>query len=275
MTRLTVSVVSIVCAAMTAAGSCGPKAAAPRRDPVSGLEFVFLPPGRFLMGSPDGEAGRGTDESQHEVVLSRGFWIARTEVTRAQWQRVMGPGERHPEKPNPFRTGDPRQPIVAVSYREVEDYLRRLEARAPGQHFRLPTEAEWEYACRAGTPTPFNTGARLEEAQANCEARSPGAGDALSRGQRGPVPVGSYPPNAWGLYDCHGNVWEWTSDWYGPYPAGRTIDPCGPARGTRKVIRGGSWAFGAARARSACRRHHDPRDWGYSIGLRVVWVPGR
>ena len=275
MSRLTRTFAAILCAAMTVAGVCGQKADGPRCDAASGMRFVFLPPGRFLMGSPPGEPGRGTDESQHEVVLTRGFWIARMEVTRAQWERVMGPGERHPEKPNPFRSGDPNLPVVAVSYRDIEVYLRRLEARSPGQRFRLPTEAEWEYACRARTTTPFHTGLRLRETQANYDARLQDGGDAPGRTPKRPAPVGSYPPNAWGLYDLHGNVWEWTSDWYGPYPHGTAIDPLGPAQGTLKVIRGGSWAFGAGSARSACRYHHDPRDWGYSIGFRVVWVPGQ
>jgi formylglycine-generating enzyme required for sulfatase activity len=226
------------------------------------------------MGSPTTEPERGGDESQHLVSLSHGFWMGQMEVTRAQWERVMGRRQRHPEKPNPFATGDPQWPVVAVSYQDIQVYLGRLRELAPGQRFRLPTEGEWEYACRAGTTTAFPGGAGLDATQANIDARFPygqgSPGGALER----PAPVGSYPPNAWGLYDLQGNVWEWTSDWYGPYPAEPVVDPRGPAHGTRKVIRGGSWAFSAGSARSASRYQHAPGDWGYSLGFRVVWVPG-
>jgi formylglycine-generating enzyme required for sulfatase activity len=199
------------------------------------------------------------------VTLTRGFWLGRTEVTRAQWERVMGPAELHPDKPNPFRHLDADLPMVSVSYADVQVYLRRLEALAPGERFRLPTEAEWEYACRAGTTTAFSTGARLPRSRAAFDDRS---GAFPSR----PVRVGSYPANPWGVHDMHGNVWEWTSDWYGPYPASPVAGPRPPAERALKVIRGGSWAFGADSARSACRYHHDPRHWGYSLGFRLVWV---
>ncbi len=244
-----------------------------RREPRSGLSFVYLPPGRFLMGSPPGERGRGLDETQHLVVLSRGFWMGQMEVTRAQWQRVMGPRERHPEKPNPFAGDDPRTPMVSISYQEVQAFLRRLEQLAPGQRFRLPTEAEWEYACRAGTVTAFHTGARLDADQARVGSEAPSRDHQAGQAPGNPSPVGTYAPNAWGLYDLHGNAWEWTSDWYGPYPPGDLRDPRGPARGSQKVIRGGSWAFSAASARSACRYQHAPEDWGHSLGVRVVWEP--
>lgn len=244
-----------------------------RREPQSGLMFLFLPPGRFLMGSPPSEPGRGSDEPQHPVVLSRGFWMGQMEVTRAQWQRVMGPRERHPEKPNPFAQDDPRFPVVSISYHDARRFLRRLERWAPGQRFRLPTEAEWEYACRAGTPTAFHVGDQVGADQANLDFRFPSTAGAMVPSFERPAPVGSYPPNAWGLFDLHGNVWEWTSDWYGPYPTHEVQDPRGPAQGTQKVIRGGSWAFSAASARSACRYQHPPGDWGHSVGFRVVWEP--
>lgn len=249
------------------------KSLASKHDPQSGLDFLYLPPGRFLMGSPPNEPGRGSDEQLHEVVISQGFWIGRTEVTRGQWEQVMGSIERHPEKPNPFRNADPNLPIVSVSYGEIDCYMQRLEVQAPGQCFRLPTEAEWEYACRAGTTTTFYTGTMVKHTQANFDARFPYEGDRSAGTIERPTPVGSYPPNAWGLYDFHGNVWEWTSDWYGPYTTGVATDPRGPTSGALKVIRGGSWAFNAGSARSACRYHHDPKDWGHSLGFRVVLVP--
>jgi formylglycine-generating enzyme required for sulfatase activity len=163
--------------------------------------------------------------------------------------------------------------MLSISYDEVERFLRRLEARAPGNHFRLPTEAEWEYACRAGSTTAFHTGTQLAESQANFDGRFAYAG-ASPQGFRGqPLPVGRTPPNAWGLQEMHGNVWEWTADWYGPYPKEAVSDPHGPAQGTQKVLRGGSWAFPAGCARSATRYPHAPGDLGYSIGFRVVWEP--
>jgi formylglycine-generating enzyme required for sulfatase activity len=178
----------------------------------------------------------------------------------------MGPAELHPEKPNPFRHLSAELPVVSVSYSDIQAYLDRLEVLAPGHSFRLPTEAEWEYACRAGTSTAFSTGTRLPHSSAAFEDH-----DDASPGR--PVRVGSYPANPWGLHDMHGNVWEWTRDWYAPYPAGPVTAPRGAAEGALKVIRGGSWAFGADSARSACRYHHAPHHWGYSLGFRLVWEP--
>jgi len=251
--------------------ACSPARAPVAREPVTGMSFVLVPPGRFVMGSPADEPGRAADETLHRVVLPRGFWLGRTEVTRAQWERVMGAGERHPEKPNPFRTADPRCPVVSVSHDDVREFLRRLETMNPGQRFRLPSEAEWEYACRAGSATSFSVGNQLTDAQANVDARIAHAGAAPGKWRARPVAVGSYAPNAWGLYDMHGNAWEWTADDYAPYAAGPATDPHASARGAGKVIRGGSWAFPAARARSAARQAHAPGDWGYSVGFRVVW----
>ena len=254
-----------VAAAVLFAVACGhhpaPTPLSTWTEPTTGMVFVYLPPGRFQMGSPAAEPGHREDEVQHEVHLTRGFWIGRFEVTQGEWARVMGPGEPHPGKPSPFRSGDPRYPVVSVSYEDAQRFLARLETLSPGSRFRLPTEAEWEYACRAGTDTAFTTGASLDAGQADIEA--PGAPER-------PASVGSYAPNAWGLHDLHGNAWEWTGDWYAPYPAGPAVDPQGPASGTLKVIRGGSWAFGAADARSAARGTHAPGDWGYSVGFRVV-----
>lgn len=227
------------------------------------MGFVYLPPGRFRMGSPENEPGRREDETPHEVRLTRGFWIGSREVSQGEWDLVMGPGEPHPDKPSPFRAGDPRCPVLSVSYFDIQRFLARLAARSPGSRFRLPTEAEWEYACRAGTDSAFASGRALGAAQADIEA--PGAPGR-------PLPAGSYAPNAWGLFDMHGNAWEWTSDWYGPYAPGPATDPQGPASGTLKVIRGGSWAFDAANARSASRYTHPPQEWGYSLGFRVVRV---
>lgn len=258
------SVPALLLPALLAGLGCRPRT---RVEPRTGLAFAYLPPGTFLMGSPEGEPGRGKDEARHPVTLTRGVWMGRTEVTRAQWERVMGPAERHPEKPNPFRDADPGLPMVSVSHADVLAFLRRLEALAPGERFRLPTEAEWEYACRAGRATAYHGGDTLGPEDAAFSTR-----DAPLHQPR---PAGSHPPNAWGLHDLHGNAWEWTSDGYAPYPPGPAVDPQGPPSATLKVLRGGSWAFDAASARSAARYHHDPADLGHSIGFRVVWIPAR
>ncbi|HEU4951764.1 MAG TPA: formylglycine-generating enzyme family protein [Holophagaceae bacterium] len=261
-----------ILAALTACRNQAPAPLSTWIEPATGMVFVYLPPGQFQMGSPAGESGRREDELLHKVSLTRGFWMGRFEVTQGEWARVMGPGEPHPEKPSPFRQGDPRFPVVSLSYGDAQRFLARLEALDPGYRFRLPTEAEWEYACRAGTGSAYATGDRLTGAEADFDGRDPRTGQGPWLGH--PAPVGSYRPNPWGLFDLHGNAWEWTSDWYGPYPAGPVTDPAGPAAGREKVIRGGSWAFDAGNARSACRGTHAPGDWGYSVGFRVVCDQG-
>jgi formylglycine-generating enzyme required for sulfatase activity len=230
-------------------------------EPATGMEFVNVPAGRFVMGSPPGEKGREAQERPHEVTITRPFHLGRFEVTREQWRRVMG------EDPSHF-TEALDVPVERVSWIEVRKFLRRLEARSPGSRFRLPTEAEWEYACRAGSATAYNTGDTLSLAQANI-LPAEGAGRAAGRTTR----VGSYAPNAWGLYDMHGNVWEWTADEHCPYLEGATTDPRGRCGAALKVIRGGSWYFGADSARCALRYTHRPQDRGFSLGFRVVREP--
>jgi formylglycine-generating enzyme required for sulfatase activity len=161
-----------------------------------------------------------------------------------------------------------------VSYLEVAQFLETLNSAASPAaarvHYRLPTEAEWEYACRAGTTTPFASGENLTTAQANYNGSYPYS--AFPRGlyRRQPIAAGSFPANAWGLADVHGNVWEWTGDGYAPYPAGAAVDPRGPSTATKQVIRGGSWFFDANSARCALRYTHAPRDRGFSLGFRLA-----
>lgn len=237
--------------------SRAPGAARPAwREPVTGMSFVEVPAGRFVMGTPDDEAEREAQERQHEVALSRPFWIGRFEVTQAEWRAVMGTTPSH-------FAGD-TLPVENVSWFEVADFLRRLAARSPGSRFRLPSEAEWEYACRAGSAAPFASGLRLDPAQANVAA-SP---DAAAGGRT--MPVGSFAPNAWGLHDMHGNVWEWTADEHCPYPLGTVTDPVAACGAALKVIRGGSWRFLADSARCGLRYTHRPQDVGPSLGFRVV-----
>jgi formylglycine-generating enzyme required for sulfatase activity len=225
-------------------------------EPLTGLQFVRIPAGQFMMGSPSQELARRADETQHRVVIPRAFEMSTTEVTQAQWKSVMG------TNPSFFRDGATTAPVERVSWNEVQQFLARLNARHEGL-FRLPTEAEWEYACRAGTTTTYSTGERLTTGQANYDGRYPLPGQAKGAFRGRTTPVASFPPNRWGLYDMHGNVWEWCADEYCPYPETR----CGSRY---KVIRGGSWYFGADSARSALRYTHEPQLRGFSIGFRVV-----
>jgi sulfatase modifying factor 1 len=236
-------------------------------EPVTGMEFVRVPAGRFRMGSPPAEPGHEAWEVAHEVVIARAFAIGRTEVTQGQWERVMG------SNPSRFADGGPRFPVEQVDWYEVHEFLSRLERLAPGSRFRLPTEAEWEYACRAGTTSAYSTGARLSTDQANYDGRYPLPGQDVGRYLGRPAPVASYPANDWGLFDLHGNVWEWCEDDFCPYGAEGEVDPLRRCDSGRKVIRGGSWTFNADSARSAVRYSHRPQDRGPSLGFRVVREP--
>ncbi len=254
----------MIAVAVLAAGLRVPSAEAAdvRREPVAGIELVRIPAGEFWMGSPGGEAGREPGEKRHRVRITRAFDLGRAEVTQDQWSAVMG------TRPSRFR-GCGTCPVEEVNWHEVRRFLRLLSERS-GAVFRLPTEAEWEYACRAGTATPFSTGENLTTAQANYDGRYPyaGAPPGLFRGRT--TPAGSFPPNPWGLLDMHGNVWEWCEDDVCPYPEGPAVDPVGACGSPRKVIRGGSWYFDANSARSALRYTHRPEDRGFSLGFRVV-----
>ncbi len=227
-------------------------------EPTTGMTFVRVPAGHFIMGSPADEEGREEQERRHEVVVPRSFWLGQFEVTQQQWQAVMG------GNPSWFAdTGN--RPVENVNWIEAQAFLARLSERAPGNRFRLPSEAEWEYACRAGTTTAFHTGTRLLSDDANV-AEGPGVDESGAT-----TSVGIFPPNPWGLYDMHGNVWEWTADEHCPYPEGPVIGPrplsCGSPR---KGIRGGSWYFPSDSARCALRYTHRPEDRGFSLGLRLV-----
>lgn len=229
------------------------------------MEFVLVPPGDFQMGSPPSEPTREPQEVQHPVRISRSFYVGRYEVTQSQWQKVMG------SNPSWFQKCGPDCPVERVNWHQIQTFVARLNERSSLPPLRLPTEAEWEYACRAGTTTPFSTGKNLTAAEANYDGGGPYPGSPPGEFRQTPVKVGTFPPNAFGLYDLHGNVWEWTEDWHCPYPPGPATDPHGAECATTlKVIRGGSWYFGADSARCALRYTHRPQDLGFSLGFRLV-----
>lgn len=236
-------------------------------EPVTGIEFVRLPAGEFEMGSPESEVGHEAAERRHRVRFTHPLDFGRHEVTQGQWRRVMG------ENPSHFADCGPDCPVENVNALAIAEFLVRLH-QLSGVSFRLPTEAEWEYACRAGTSSPFGTGATLSSAQANFDGRYPYGASAAGEFVGRPRPVGSYAPNAWGLFDLHGNVWEWCQDDFCPYPENAVSDPLGACASGLRVIRGGSWTFNGDSARCAVRYTHRPQDRGPSLGFRLVHDPG-
>ncbi len=228
-----------------------------------GMEFVEIKAGSFIMGSPESESGRDLDELQHKVTLSQDFYIQTTEVTRQQWKDIMvGDPSAFPE------CGDDC-PVSRVKWEWIQLFLQKLNTQDPNHTYRLPTEAEWEYVARAGTSSPFYTGNCLAQSHANIRADQPYSICKTGQRSSSPKPVASYPANAWGVYDMHGNAWEICSDWYGDYSAEAVIDPTGPENGQYRVMRGGSWFYTSDYARSA-NRFKNIRDIG---GFRVVAIP--
>jgi len=248
--------------ATAGAGCVHHDAVPPRLETESGIELLLVPSGEFTMGSPLDEAGREAQEVEHRVELSRPYYLGRYEVTQAQWQSVM--------QSNPSHYDDcPDCPVENVSRIDVEEFLRRLNASGTIR-FRLPTEAEWEHACRAGRGTPFLSGDTLTAYDANFDDRDANGASRSGRYLGRTSPVGSYAPNAWGLHDMHGNVWEWTADRHCAYDGLAARDPVGRCDAELVVIRGGSWHFAADSARCALRYTHRPVDVGPSLGFRVA-----
>ena len=251
---------------------------------IAGVKVCWCPPGRFLMGSPRSESERRPDEDQVEVILTRGFWTGKYEVTQGQWHRVVGklPGALTEELPE----GDD-YPVGNVNFAEAERFCQRLTeaGRKAGElpknwEFRLPTEAQWEYACRASTTTATAFGDKLSSKQANFNGKpynGAESGPSLGRAAK----VGGYPANAWGVHDMHGNTFEWCRDWYhAKLPGG--VDPDlydEKATATRnrtgdasRVRRGGCWADQGWPCRSACRLRFEPERRYDHIGFRIVAV---
>jgi uncharacterized protein (TIGR03067 family) len=229
-----------------------------------GLKFIWLAPGSFAMGSNEKEEGRNKAEIQHKVTLTKGFFMGLTTVTQEQWQAVMG------SNPSYFK-GDKNLPVENVSWMDCQEFCKKLSDKDK-KPYRLPTEAEWEYACRAGTSTPFHTGETIAPEQANYNGEEVyGKGKkGVPRGQT--TPVGSFPPNAWGLFDMHGNVWQWCQDWYGDYPAKDAVDPQGPSTGQVRVVRGGARYNGPIMCRSANRHSYLPGYQASYIGFRICFT---
>jgi len=233
-------------------------------EPRFGIEMIALPPGEFDMGSPPDEPGRETQERLHRVRLTRGFSLARYEVTQVLWTSIMKTNPSH------FLGCGPRCPVERVSFRDVTIFLEQLNQQVATPGFRLPSEAEWEYACRAGGGAAFGTSGTLTTDAANYNGEYPLPGGRKGVVRKTPVPVGSFRANAWGFSDMHGNVWEWTADWYCDYPSRTVTDPLGRCESGVRVIRGGSWHFDAASARCALRYTHRPQDSGFSLGFRLA-----
>jgi len=254
--------------------------------PKSGIVLRLIPAGTFAMGSTRSERDAVIDsvpegvrvelrklldrETQHKVTLSTPFYIGKYEVTQGQWKKVMG------KNPSCFTNAGDTAPVEMVSWSDCTRFMEKLAVleRMPKGSFRLPTESEWEYACRAGSKTAFCYGDDLDSSMANFNGNYP-----YGRGQKGEyrqktVSVGHFEPNGWGLYDMHGNVWEWCADWYGEYRE-EAGDPRGPATGSGRVTRGASWNIFAAYCRSANRYYREPGLAFSHGGFRLVMPAGK
>jgi formylglycine-generating enzyme required for sulfatase activity len=221
------------------------------------MKLVLIPAGKFLMGSPEDEKDRLENEGpRHEVTISKAFHIGAYDVTQEQYERIMGT--------NPSQFKGAQNPVENVSWDDAAEFCKKL-SQATGKTVRLPTEAQWEYACRAGSKTRFSYGDDPDYANlgdyawynANSESKT--------------HPVGQKKPNAWGLYDVHGNVWQWCSDWYADsYANANNTNPEGPGTGSNRVLRGGSWDYTPQRCRSALRYWFAPDFRSTLFGFRVV-----
>jgi len=230
-----------------------------------GMKLVLIPKGTFTMGSPESEEGRQDNETQHSVTISKDYYLGVYEVTQAQYEKVMG------KNLSDFQgvivdNENAELPVENVSWDDAVEFCKKLSAqpeeKEAGRVYRLPTESEWEYACRAGSKTAYSFDDE--------EGLLPEYGWFDRNSSNRTHTVGLLEPNAWGLYDMHGNVWELCSDWYGEYPNEPVSDPNGPTKGTHRVLRGGSWYDFAACCKSTIRFRLDPSGLGNSLGFRVA-----
>ena len=280
-------------AAVAAASTDRPAASGPAGQPVAGpardrpeialdlgdgvlLWCSYIPAGQFVMGSPEDEPGRTPFEGPQRVVtVERGFYLAKHETTQEQFLAVTGRNPSHFHSPP---RGGPQHPVEQVTWFDAQEFARRLSQRT-GRKVRLPTEAEWEYACRAGSTTHYHFGQTISSHLANFDgdmqtydgmrpSGTPGPGPF----RRGTTPVGSFPPNQWGLHDMHANVWEWVEDAFLPdYPAGpTTARAIGGGPDAPRVVRGGGWFDYGWVCRSAVRLSHSPQHRSYNVGFRIA-----
>ncbi len=241
-----------------------------------GMKFNLIPPGGFMMGSPTSEWGRRGDETQHRVKITKPFYMSVHEVTQSQYERMMGKNPSHFSasgegswalRPGFFsrllRAPDTLQfPVEQVSWNDAVEFCNRL-SKSEGVEYRLPTEAEWEYACRAGATTAYSFG--------DDERQLPQYAWYKDNFSETTHPVGELKPNAWGLFDMHGNVWEWCQDWYGDYDLQVVSDPTGPASGIRRVLRGGAFSYRPRLVRAAIRYNSfRPDGRSLSFGFRLA-----
>lgn len=237
--------------------------------------FRWIRPGTFLMGSAKDEHGERPwlgKETQHQVFLSQGFWLADTPVTQAMWHAVMQ------TSPGGFK-GD-LNPVTRISWQDTQTFLARLNRLIPGFSGRLPTEAEWEYACRAGSTTPFSLGSNISPKQVNYDGRYPYQPEKNKKNKevgvyrKQTVTVKQFPCNTWGLFEMHGNIWEWCQDyWQDNLGTEPCVDPQGPLQALYRSVRGGSWASDACFVRSACRDRYPPNYCFGSVGMRLAINP--
>jgi formylglycine-generating enzyme required for sulfatase activity len=250
------------------------------------MKLVLIPRGTFTMGSPKAETGREASEGpQHEVEITRPFYLGSYPVTQAEYRKVMGSNPSYFSATGGGKdkvAGDTgRFPVESVSWVDATRFCARLSAlakeKAAGRVYRLPTEAEWEYACRAGTTTPFHFGKSASSRQANFDGEQPSGGAAGGPFLLRTCKVGSYKANDFGLFDMHGNVWQWCQDWYKKdyYKESPKEDPKGPYRGVARLLRGGCWGDPGSSCRAGRRGWFDPREGSADIGFRVACVVHR
>ncbi|MDM8543712.1 SUMF1/EgtB/PvdO family nonheme iron enzyme [Desulfococcaceae bacterium HSG9] len=230
------------------------------------MKFVYIPPGKFMMGSPESEKGRDNEKKQHEVTLSKGFYMGTTEVTQAQWKAVMG------NNPSRFKKCGDNCPVESVSWNDVQDFIKKLNQKEKTDKYRLPTEAEWEYAARAGSQTAFANG-EITEIKCGQDPNLVKMGWYCGNSGDKTHSVGEKSPNVWGLHDMHGNVYEWCQDWFGNYSSSPVADPKGPSTGSNRVCRGGCWMGTATGCRSANRWSREPVSRLSFLGFRLLRMP--
>ncbi len=231
-----------------------------------GMKFVLVQAGKFQMGSPDEEKFRMKNETRYKVIIREPFYLQTTEVTQRQWIKIMG------ENPSEFKKGGRGCPVETVSWDECQEFIKKINEHEGTDKYRLPTEAEWEYACRAGRSSAFANG-DISASGCGLDPILAKMGWYCANAWRTTHPVAKKEMNRWGLFDMHGNVWEWCSDWYGQYPEGAATDPKGSRFGPKRVIRGGSFRNNSENCRSAYRFAYETNLRMNNVGLRLAMTP--